>query len=314
MSSQSGRLAAALLSPTILVLLLVIAYPIFAAIHESLYVPSTALNANGFIIQGDQFVGLANYSAIFTGDAGRFWNAVSNTTFFTVVCVSIETVIGLAMALVMNQALRGKGLIRASILVPWAIPTVVAAQVWAWIFNVNGIANVLLPQQILWSADTPAAKVAVIIADTWKTAPFIGLMVLAGLQIIPEELYEAAKMDGASALNRFWRVTLPLVKPAVLVAVLFRLLDTLRMFDMPYVLIGPLKGNVETLSMLAYNENLSSRYGSAAAYAVILFLYVAVIAFLFVKLLGADVMRGARPKTPDRVKDDRGSVGKGGTW
>ncbi|NUR87706.1 MAG: sugar ABC transporter permease, partial [Nonomuraea sp.] len=137
-------------------------------------------------------------------------------------------------------------------------------------------------------------KVAVIVADTWKTAPFVGLLVLAGLQLIAREVHEAARVDGASAWQRFWRVTLPLVKPVLLVAVLFRLLDVLRMFDLPFVLIGPRKESVRTLSMLAYDEAANLRYGAAAAYATVLFLYVAAVAYAFVRLLGADILGSLR--------------------
>jgi len=138
----------------------------------------------------------------------------------------------------------------------------------------------------------------VIIADTWKTAPFIGLLVLAGLQTIPAEVYEAAKVDGANVLQTFRRITLPLVKPALLVAVLFRILDTLRIFDLPFVLVGAHKDSVETLSMLAYDEAFNTRYGPAAAYATVLFIYVAVVAYAFVRILGADVIGEARAKKP----------------
>jgi len=233
-----GRLAAIMLSPTFLVLILVIGLPILLGIRQSFYI-SGGLDANGFVVEGDQFNGLKNYTAIFHGaSADRFWNAFYVTNFFTVICVAIEVVIGVAMALIMNRAFKGRALIRASILVPWAIPTVVSAVLWKWIFNANGVANDLLNKQILWSTDGLQAQMAVIIADTWKTAPFIGLLVLAGLQVIPEEVYEAAKIDGSSAWNSFVHITLPLVKPALLVAVLFRILDNLRMFDLPYVLIG----------------------------------------------------------------------------
>ncbi len=124
----------------------------------------------------------------------------------------------------------------------------------------------------------------------WKTAPFIGLLVLAGLQVIPKEVYEASRIDGASALRRFWHITLPLVKPALLVAMLFRCMDALRMFDLPYILIGAQKNSVETLSMLAQNEASNVRFGPASAYAVLLFLYVFLIALAFVRLLGADLV------------------------
>jgi multiple sugar transport system permease protein len=311
---QQGRLAAYLLSPTMAVLLIVIGYPILAAIYESMFSQGQGVDADGFVVQGDTFVGLGNYAAIFEGDTGaRFWNAFYNTTFFTVICVVVEVILGVAMALIMNKAFKGKGLIRASILVPWAIPTVVSAKLWAWIFDANGIANSILGQQILWSTDGPQAKLAVIIADTWKTAPFIGLLVLAGLQVIPADIYEAAKIDGANAWRAFWSMTLPLVKPALLVAVLFRILDNLRMFDLPAVLIGFQKPSVETISILAYLENTNSRFGPAAAYAFVLFVYVMVVAYLFVKLLGADVIGDARAKTPKASRRRRALVAKGDT-
>jgi multiple sugar transport system permease protein len=291
----SGRLAAILLSPTLIVLALVVAYPIIAALRDSLYQRNQGLDANGFVVKGDKFVGLKNYTAIFTGDAGHdFWNAFWNTTFFTVTTIIIETILGVAMALVMHRAFRGRAFVRASILVPWAIPTAVSGLLWRWIFQADGVANAVIGKQVLWTTEGFHAKVAVIIADTWKTAPFIGLLVLAGLQTIPGEVYEAAKVDGAGAVQTFWRITLPLVKPVLLIAVLFRLLDILRLFDLPFVLIGEHKQSVETLSMLAYDEANNLRFGPAAAYSTILFIYVAIVAYAFVKLLGADVIGANR--------------------
>jgi multiple sugar transport system permease protein len=289
-TAGAGRLAALLVSPTLLVLTIVVIYPTIMALNESLYGPMGLDPKTGLYNTTEPFVGLQNYTDIFTQVGGRFWNAFWNTTFFTVVTVSLETVIGVAMALIMHKAFRGRSVVRASILVPWAIPTAISGLLWKWIFNADGIANVLLGHQILWTADGFSAKIAVILADVWKTAPFIGLLVLAGLQVIPKEVYEAARLDGASALRQFWYITLPLVKPALLVAVLFRCLDALRMFDLPYILIGAQKGSVETLSMLAQNEASNVRYGPASAYAVILFLYVFLIALAFVRLLGADLI------------------------
>ncbi|TCC03846.1 carbohydrate ABC transporter permease [Kribbella soli] len=295
----TGRLAAILLSPTLLVLAVVVLFPIISALKESLFQSGQRLDENGFIVKGSTFVGLDNYLDIFRGETGdRFWNAFYNTTFFTVVCVVLETVLGVAMALIMHKAFKGRGLVRASILVPWAIPTVISALLWKWIFQADGIANTLLGSQVLWSTEGWQSKLSVVIADTWKTAPFIGLLVLAGLQTIPAEVYEAAKVDGANAWRTFTRITLPLVKPALLVAVLFRILDTLRIFDLPFVLVGQHKNSVETLSMLAYDEASNVRFGPAAAYATLLFLYVAVVAYLFVKILGADVIGEARAKKP----------------
>ena len=305
----TGRLAALLLSPTLIVLVLVVVYPILSALRESLYTSGQQIDESGFVVQGDQFVGLDNYTAIFTGETGqRFWNAFYNTTFFTVTCVVLETVLGVAMALVMHKAFRGRAIVRASILVPWAIPTVVSALLWRWIFQADGIANQLINTQILWSTEGWQSVLSVIIADVWKTAPFIGLLVLAGLQTIPDEVYEAAKVDGANPWQTFFRITLPLVKPALLVAVLFRILDTLRIFDLPFVLVGPNKESVETLSILAYLEANQTRYGPAAAYSTLLFIYVAVVAYVFVKVLGADVIGEARRAT--RKKNGRNGRGK----
>ena len=214
------------------------------------------------------------------------------------------------MALIMNRAFKGRSLIRASILIPWAIPTVVSAVLWKWIFNANGVANDVLGKQILWSTDGIQAQMAVIIADTWKTAPFIGLLVLAGLQVIPDEVYEAAKIDGSSTWNSFLHITLPLVKPALLVAVLFRMLQTLAMFDLPYVLVGKGKPSVETLSILAQQESVNTRYGPAAAYAVLLFIYLVLLAYAFIKLLGADVIGEQSPKRTKVKGQKRSKIGR----
>jgi trehalose/maltose transport system permease protein len=301
---RSGRLALVLLSPTVLVLGLVVGYPVVSAIRESLYERSQGLDAQGFVVQGDRFVGLSHYRDIFSGPgATAFQNAFWNTTFFTVTTVILETVIGVAMALVMHQAFRGRALVRASILVPWAIPTAVSGLLWRWVFQADGVANAIIGRQVLWTTEGFHAKVAVIIADVWKTAPFIGLLVLAGLQLIPQEVYEAARVDGAGAATTFWRITLPLVKPVLLVAVLFRMLDVLRMFDLPFVLIGARKESVETLSMLAWDEATNLRYGTAAAFATILFLYVAIVAYAFVKILGADILGQVRE--PGRLQPRR---------
>jgi len=309
-----SRLAGMLISPTMIVLLLVIGFPIVYAVRQSLYTKPTGVNESGFVPEGDTFVGLGNYSDILSGSTGEaFWNAFYVTTLFTVVCVAIEVVVGVAMALIMHKAFKGRGLIRASILVPWAIPTAVSALLWGWIFQANGIANELLNTQVLWSTDGIQAQLAVIAADTWKTAPFIGLLVLAGLQVIPDEVYEAGKLDGATAFNRFWHITLPLVKPALLVAVLFRILDTMRMFDLPWVLIGRGKPSVETLSILAFVQTDTGDFGPASAYAVLLFLYIAVVAYAFVRLLGADVIgEKADTKTVAKAKRKRlGGVARG---
>jgi len=292
-TSGVGRLAAMLVSPTFLVLALVVGYPLLASMRLSFYQENEGVDPEtGLIEQGQRFVGLENFTNMFSGGVGsEFVRAFWNTTTFTIAGVIFQTLIGVAMALIMNKAFAGRALIRASILVPWAIPTAVSALLWRWIFQADGVANEILNTQVLWTTDGLQAWAAVLIADTWKTAPFIGLLVLAGLQIIPAEVYEAAKVDGASPWTTFWRITLPLVKPALIVAVLFRLLDILRMFDLPYVLIGPGKESVQTVSMLAFEEAVKfNRFGPAAAYAFVLFLYIALTAFIFIKVLGADVV------------------------
>ncbi len=286
-----GRFAALLLSPTILILALVIGYPIVSALRISFVKTTEGIDPNTGLITRTTAFSLANYTSIFKGETGaEFWRAFWNTTSFTIVTVAIETTLGVCMALVMHRAFRGRGIVRASILVPWAIPTAISAILWRWIFASGGVANSILQGKVLWTTEGFQSWLAVVIADTWKTAPFIGLLVLAGLQIIPGEVYEAAKIDGAGAWRTFWRITLPLVKPALIVAVLFRMLDVLRMFDLPFVLIGPHKKSTDTLSVLAWYEMNNLRFGPAAAYATVLFVYVAVVAYVFVRVLGADIV------------------------
>jgi multiple sugar transport system permease protein len=207
------------------------------------------------------------------------------------------------MALIMAKAFKGRGIVRAGILVPWAIPTIVSALMWKLIFDEAGVMNRILGTQILWLADSTSSFWAVVIADVWKTAPFIGLLTLAGLQTIPAEVYEAAKVDGATAWQQFTRITLPMVKPTLVVAVLFRTLDTMRMFDLPWGMVGQGKYRVETISIFAYQEATATRYGPAAAYAIVLFIYVLLVAFLFVKVLGADVIGDSGMPKKKKKKD-----------
>lgn len=319
LSDGQGRLAWMLLAPTLLVIVVVAGIPVLMSIRESFFQTNSGVDPNtGLIAAGEKFVGLKNFTNIFSkqdsvtgsyGNVGRFVNAFLNTTLITIVCVILETVLGVAMALIMSKAFRGRGIVRAGILVPWAIPTIVSALMWKLIFDSQGVMNRILGRQILWLADSGSSFWAIVIADVWKTAPFIGLLTLAGLQTIPAEVYEAAKVDGASAWQSFLRITLPMVKPTLVVAVLFRTLDTLRMFDLPYGMIGPGKYRVETLSVFAYQEAVASRYGPAAAYAIILFVYVLLIAFLFVKILGADVIGDSgMPKKKKNKKNDATAV------
>jgi len=301
LSDGQGVLAGALLSPTMVVIFVIVGIPILLSLREAFFRIDEIKDPNtGKYTKYEMFSGLDNFTRVVLqpqivnanyGAVDRFTNAFLNTTFFTVVCVAIETVLGVAMALIMAKAFRGRGFVRAGILIPWAIPTIVSALMWKLIFDEAGVMNKVIGQHILWIADGPPLFWAVVIADVWKTAPFIGLLTLAGLQTIPADVYEAAKVDGASTWQSFWQITLPMVKPTLVVAVLFRTLDTMRMFDLPMGLAGGLgKYSAETVSMLGYFEATRTNYGGAAAYAIILFLYIVLIAFLFVKFLGADVI------------------------
>jgi multiple sugar transport system permease protein len=255
--------------------------------------------ATGLFVEGG-FAGFSNYVHwIFQrcGDikcppgtlGSQFWPAMSATIFFTVASVTIEVLLGMWMALVMSRAFKGRGLMRASVLVPWAIPTAVTAKLWFFIFAFDGIANSLLQTEILWTGSKWPARFAVIVADVWKTTPFIALLILAGLQIIPADVYEAAKVDGATAWQRFTRITLPLVRPALLVAILFRTLDVLRIFDLPYILTGG-ANNTSTLSILVVNQ-IRQGFNSAAALSTITFVFIFLVAFVFVRVLGANVVQ-----------------------
>jgi multiple sugar transport system permease protein len=273
-----------LLIPAGIVLAIVIAYPVIRAIWLSLY------NDNRF--GESHFIGLRNYLRAFTGTgASDFWPAFWFTTLLTVVTMAFELVIGFGMALIMNRAFRGRGLVRASVLVPWAIPTAVSAQLWLWNFNPTGVINQVFHTHIIWTGSHWPSFWAIVIADVWKTAPFVALLVLAGLQIIPDEIYEAARVDGATAMQSFRRITLPMVKSAVIVAVLFRMLDVLRIFDLPFIMTNG-ANNTETLSTLSYKEsiqNIHPSYGSTLA--TITFFYIIVAAFLVNLVSRADVVK-----------------------
>jgi multiple sugar transport system permease protein len=281
-----ARLALRLLIPAGIVLAIVIAYPVIRALWLSLY------NDNRF--GESHFIGLGNYIRAFTGTgASDFWPAFTFTTLLTLVTMVFELVIGFGMALIMNKAFRGRGLIRASVLVPWAIPTAVSAQLWLWNFNPNGVVNQVFHTHTIWTGSHWPSFWAIVIADVWKTAPFIALLVLAGLQIIPGEIYEAAKVDGATAIQSFRRITLPMVKSAVVVAVLFRMLDVLRIFDLPFIMTNGANGT-ETLSTIAYKQSIQDihpSYGSTLS--TITFFYIILAAFLVNLVSRADVVKSS---------------------
>ena len=244
------------------------------------------------------WVGLDNYRAVLT-DPG-WWSSVGNTLFFAIVSVAIETVLGMVFALVMDVNLPGRGAVRAAILVPWAIPTVVSAQIWNWMFNdIYGVLDKLLvgvgviQRPIAWTADPHFAMWAIIMVDVWKTTPFMALLSLAALQLVPQELKEAAAMDGVGPVRAFFSVTLPVILPALLVAVVFRLLDALRIFDAIYVLTG---SNETTMSMSIYARRSLMDFqdaGGGSAAATLLFLVVAVMIGIYLT-----VARGTLTRDP----------------
>ena len=220
----------------------------------------------------------------------EFWDATRITFVFTIASVILETLIGLAMAMAMHSAFKGQGLLRTVVLVPWAVLTVVTAIMWKTIFDPNlGFVNQLLGTQTVWLGEEPQALMVMIFADVWKTAPFMALLILAGLQVIPGDIYEAAKVDGATAWQRFRKITLPLLTPAILVALIFRTLDALRIFDLPYVLTKGANGTT-TLSLIAQETFATNRiYGLGAAYSVLTFITVMIVSFTYIWTVGGNI-------------------------
>ncbi len=230
-----------------------------------------------------QFVGLRNYRFLLS-DA-RFANALANTTYFVAFSVSLELALGLGLALLLHQKFPGRGPVRALVLVPWAVPTVVAARFWEWIFNADyGVLNYLLDVKINWLGDPFWAIHAAILADVWKSTPFAVLLLLGGLEMIPEEIYHAAQVDGATAWQVFRHVTLPLLKPVILLVLLFRTMDAARVFDLLFILTGGGPANqTETLVVYAYKllyRTLQFGYGSAVAVATFLFIFALSLAYV----------------------------------
>ncbi|WP_370551107.1 carbohydrate ABC transporter permease [Halobacillus sp. GSS1] len=243
------------------------------------------------------FIGVSHYKQNLSD--GRLWRSLGNTFLFTTVSVGFELVLGMAIALLINKAFFGRGLVRASILIPWAIPTAVSAMMWKFLYDgQNGIiAKFFSDIGIVDSMSTllttqAGAMASVILTDVWKTTPYMALLLLAGLQTIPSSLYEAASIDGASKWKQFTTITLPLIKSAILVALLFRTLDAFRVFDLIYVLTGGGPANsTEVISMLAYKVMFTqTNFGEGSALAVIVFICVAIISTIYIKFLGSDLL------------------------
>ncbi|WP_405178807.1 carbohydrate ABC transporter permease [Nocardia sp. NBC_01377] len=299
---KSGR-AWLLVTPVLIALVVVIGYPVARALWMSFQKDQGLDPSTGMFVEGGN-AGFSNYThwllqqcqaggetvSCPTGNLGsQFWTAIGVTLFFTVVTVALEAGIGLSMAMVMGKTFRGRALLRAAVLIPWAIPTAVTARLWEFMFQYDGVVNRVFGTHILWTSDEWPSRFAVIAADVWKTTPFMALLLLAGLQVIPADVYEAAKVDGATAWQRFTQITLPLLKPALLVAVLFRTMDALRMYDLPAIMtLG--NPSTRTVSILVVDQ-VRQGPNSAAALSTLTFLLIFAIAFVLVKVLGANAVR-----------------------
>ena len=287
------KLAWWLCAPAVIVMLAVTAYPILYALYLSL------LRADLRFPNDRTWTGLNNYKSVLS--SSLWWSDVWHTVLITVISVAFELVLGMALALIMHRAIFGRGLVRTSALIPYGIVTVVAAFAWrfAWSSAVGGFVPKALgmdfdpldPTHPFWN------YFVVIATEIWKTTPFMALLLLAGLTLVPEELSEAARVDGASAWQRFWKITIPLMKPAILVALLFRTLDAFRIFDSAYIISNGPNPHLETVSILGYNQLLNRlNLGLGSAVSVLIFLCVVLIAFTFVKVLGTSLaqQRGER--------------------
>ncbi|MCA8879289.1 MAG: sugar ABC transporter permease [Rhodobacteraceae bacterium] len=301
LDDQRRRAAFWFLAPMLLMLFCVAAWPLLRSIYFS-FTDTTLTD-----LYGGKWVGFDNYLSYRQLSSGKviwrgtlvdptWWNAVWNTVRFALISVSLETVFGLIVALVLNAQFVGRGFVRAAILIPWAIPTIVSAKMWGWMLNDQfGIINDMLlklgliSEKIAWTANLDTAMAAVILVDVWKTTPFMALLCLAGLQMIPRDIYEAAKVDGIHPVKVFFRVTLPLVRPALMVAVIFRILDALRMFDLVYVLT-PNSSATKTMSILS-RENLIefNKFAYGSAQSTLLFAIIAIFVAAYIWLGKVDL-------------------------
>jgi trehalose/maltose transport system permease protein len=277
---RQTRLAWLLLVPALAVVALVALYPLGKTIYQS-FTDQEFLG-----LTPTKWVGLRNYKDLYHDTLFR--NSIWETVKFTLITVSFEFVLGLVIALTVNSKFKGRGLMRAVMLVPWAIPTVVAAQMWKWMLDdVFGVVNDLgvrlhvISHSHAWISDPSTALGSVCAVDIWKTTPFVALLLLAGLQVIPSDLYEAADVDGANKLQQFWKITLPLLVPTILVTLIFRTLDALRVFDVFYVFFG---NRPDTQSMAIYDQSTivgDGHVGYGAAISVVIFLIIAIFVVIY---------------------------------
>ena len=293
------------LAPMVLLMLVVAVWPLMRSIWFSF----TDININD--ISAAEFVGWENYF----GDYGLFFNpneeggfwagdwgiSIRNTFSFAVVSVILETLTGLGVALLLNQEFKGRSLVRTAVLVPWAIPTIVSAKMWGWMLNDQfGVINTYLvglgviSQKIAWTAEPTYALWTVVLVDVWKTTPFMALLILAALQTVPKDCYEAARVDGVHPLRVFWKITLPLIRQPLLVAIVFRLLDSLRVFDLIYVLTA---NGSTTISMSGFVRREMVEYGNmgyGSAASTSLFLIILLTAIIFLKLARVKLSEDAK--------------------
>jgi multiple sugar transport system permease protein len=278
-----------MMAPTIVILLVIAVYPVLRTFWISLHEMVLTNPGSGF-----PFIGLKNYVRLLQDK--RSWEAIGFTTQFTVVTVSLELLAGLIAALIMNRQFHGRGIIRAAVLVPWAIPTSVSAMMWKFIYNDQyGLFNDILyrlgliPAYRAWLGTHNGSFLALVITDVWKTAPYMALLILAGLQMIPEQQYEAAKIDGTNVFQRFLYVTLPNIRSTILVALLFRTLDAFRVFDLVSVMTGG-ANNTESVSLYAYNNLMKFLdFGFGSAMAILIFIVVFIISLVYMRFIGDSI-------------------------
>lgn len=281
-TSAEHRLAWLLCAPAVIAMLVVTAYPMLYAVWLSLFRYDLRFP------DMREFIGLENYINVL--GSGVWWQALFNTVLITVGSVSLELVLGFVFALVMHRALIGRRVVRSSLLVPYGIITVVAAMSWRFAFDpTTGYVNALLDLEGAWLAERWTAFVVIIQAEIWKTTPFMALLLLAGLTLIPEDQLRAARVDGANALQRFFKVTLPLMRPVIMVALLFRTLDAVRIFDTVFVLTRGAQGT-ESLSIVGYDTLITRlNLGLGSAVSVLIFLVVLAIAVVYIKGFAMDL-------------------------
>src|SRR3954466_5682625 len=287
---RQTRLAWLLLVPSLAIVALVAAYPLAKTIYQS-------FTNQQFLagLEPTKWIGLENYRTVWHDPAWK--HAVILTLKFTVITVSFEFLLGLIIALVVNSKFRGRGVMRAVMLVPWAIPTVVAAQMWKWmlddtfgVVNDLGVRAHLIAHSHAWISNPSTSLAAGGAVDVWKTTPFVALLLLAGLQVIPHAVYEPAKGCGANKLQQFWRITLPLLKPAILVTLVFRTLDALRVFDIFYVFFGN-RPDTQTMAIYAQSTIVGDGhvgYGAAISVAIFLIIAIFVVIYVTVSRAGSD--------------------------